>query len=67
MRGIEVRETLTNEWKKRSVKENPEYAILTAEISKATFGMTPSQYQKFAFKNNNKERKFLPPKFLSFF
>ncbi len=47
MRGIEVRETLTNEWKKRGVKENPEYAILTAEISKATFGMTPNQYQKF--------------------
>jgi DNA-damage-inducible protein D len=47
MRGIEIRETLTNEWKKRGVKENPEYAILTAEISKATFGMTPSQYQKF--------------------
>jgi len=47
MRGIEVRETLTDEWKKRGIKENPEYAILTAEISKATFGMTPSQYQKF--------------------
>lgn len=47
MRGIEVRETLTNEWKNRGVKEDPEYAILTAEISKATFGMTPSQYQKF--------------------
>ena len=47
MRGIEVRETLTDEWKKRDVKEDREYAILTAEISKATFGMTPSQYQKF--------------------
>ena len=47
MRGIEVRETLTSEWKKRGIKENPEYAILTAEISKATFGMTPGQYQKF--------------------
>ncbi|MFA6296464.1 MAG: Bro-N domain-containing protein [Patescibacteria group bacterium] len=47
MRGIEVRETLTNEWKKRRVKEGQEYAILTAEISKATFGMTPSEYQKF--------------------
>ncbi len=46
MRGIEVRETLTDEWKKRGVKEGQEYAILTAEISKATFGMTPSQYQK---------------------
>ena len=47
MRGIEVRETLTDEWKKRKVKEGQEYAILTAEISKATFGMTPSEYQKF--------------------
>ena len=37
MRGIEVRETLTDEWKKRGVKEGQEYAILTAEISKATF------------------------------
>jgi DNA-damage-inducible protein D len=47
MRGIEVRETLTNEWKNRGVKEGQEYAILTAEISKATFGMTPNEYQKF--------------------
>lgn len=47
MRGIEVRETLTDEWKKRGVQEGQEYAILTAEISEATFGMTPSEYQKF--------------------
>ena len=47
MRGIEVRETLTDEWQKRKVKEGREYAILTAEISKAAFGMTPSQYKKF--------------------
>ena len=47
MRGIEIRETLTDEWKKRSVGTDREYAILTAEISKATFGMTPSQYKKF--------------------
>lgn len=47
MRGIEIRETLTDEWKKRNVGGNKEYAILTAEISKATFGMTPSQYKKF--------------------
>lgn len=47
MRGIEVRETLTDEWKKREVGGDREYAILTAEISKATFGMTPSQYKKF--------------------
>jgi DNA-damage-inducible protein D len=47
MRGIEVRETLTDQWKKRNVGEDREYAILTAEISKAAFGMTPSQYKKF--------------------
>jgi hypothetical protein len=47
MRGIEIRETLTDEWKKRKVGEDREYAILTAEISKATFGMTPSKYKKF--------------------
>ncbi|MBI4078959.1 MAG: Bro-N domain-containing protein [Candidatus Levybacteria bacterium] len=47
MRGIQVREQLTNEWKNRDVGGDREYAILTAEISKATFGMTPSQYKKF--------------------
>ncbi len=47
MRGIEIREELTEEWQKRGVKEQKEYAILTAEISKATFGMTPSQYKEF--------------------
>jgi len=47
MRGIEIRETLTDEWQKRGAKEQREYEILTAEISKATFGMTPSQYKKF--------------------
>jgi hypothetical protein len=36
-----------NEWKNREVGGDKEYAILTAEISKATFGMTPSQYKKF--------------------
>lgn len=47
MRGIAVRDELTNEWKKRGVKEQAEYAILTAEISKATFGMTPTEYKHF--------------------
>lgn len=47
MRGIQVREQLTNEWKNREVGGDREYAILTAEISKATFGMTPSQYKRF--------------------
>jgi len=42
LRGIAVRDELTDEWKKRGVKEQKEFAILTAEISKATFGMTPA-------------------------
>ncbi|MBU3942579.1 Bro-N domain-containing protein [Patescibacteria group bacterium] len=47
MRGIEIRETLTDEWQKRGIRQQKEYEILTAEISKATFDMTPSQYKKF--------------------
>lgn len=46
MRGIAIREELTEEWKNRGVEGSREYAILTAEISKATFGMTPSQHKK---------------------
>jgi hypothetical protein len=46
IRGIMVRDELTNEWKIRGVKEGKEYAILTAEISKATFGIVPSEYKK---------------------
>ncbi|MFT4202570.1 MAG: BRO family protein [Chitinophagaceae bacterium] len=46
MRSIAIREELTDEWKNRDVKEQIEYAILTAEISKATFGLTPSEYKK---------------------
>lgn len=47
MRGIQVREELTSEWKERGVGASREFAILTAEISKATFGMTPSEYKDF--------------------
>ncbi len=46
MRGIAIRETLTNEWEQRGVKEQREYAILTAEISEATFGLKPSEHKK---------------------
>ena len=45
MRGIAIREELTDEWKKREVKEKREYEILTAEIAKAAFGITPSQHK----------------------
>jgi hypothetical protein len=46
-RGISIRDELTDEWNKRGVKSDIGYAILTAEISKATFGMNPSEYKKF--------------------
>ncbi len=45
MRGIQVRSELTEEWKNRDVGGTQEYAILTAEISKATFGMTLTEYK----------------------
>ncbi|MDD5054822.1 MAG: Bro-N domain-containing protein [Candidatus Peribacteraceae bacterium] len=45
MRGIAIREELTDEWNQRGVKEAREYAILTSEISKAAFGLTPSEYK----------------------
>lgn len=46
MRSIEIRSTLTDTWKQHGVQEAKEYEILTAEISKAAFGMTPSEYKK---------------------
>jgi len=45
MRSIAIREELTDEWKNRGIQEQRDYAILTAEISKATFGLTPSEYK----------------------
>jgi hypothetical protein len=47
VRGIAIRDELTQEWQQRGVKEQREYAILTAEISRATFGMTPTEYKEF--------------------
>lgn len=47
VRGIIIRDELTDEWKKRNVGLEKEYAILTAEISKATFDMTPKEYKEF--------------------
>jgi DNA-damage-inducible protein D len=46
VRGIAVRDELTGEWKKRGIQEQKDFAILTAEISKATFGLTPSDYKR---------------------
>lgn len=47
MRGIAIREELTDEWQNRGAREQKDYEILTAEISKATFGITPNEYGQF--------------------
>ena len=47
LRGIAIRQNLTDEWKRCGITSDQDYAILTAEISKATFGMTPSEYKDF--------------------
>ncbi|KAF5421316.1 MAG: BRO family, N-terminal domain [Candidatus Methanocomedens sp.] len=54
LRGIAVRQDLTDEWQKRGINEHIEFAILTAEISKASFGLMPSEYKKLkGLKNEN--------------
>ena len=46
VRGIAVRDELTGEWQKRGIQDQKDFAILTGEISKATFGLTPGEYKK---------------------
>ena len=46
LRGMAIRQNLTDEWKERGIKQQRDYAILTAEIPKATFGLTPGEYKK---------------------
>lgn len=46
MRGIAVREELTDEWQKRGAQNDKDYEILTAEVSQAAFGLKPSEYKK---------------------
>jgi DNA-damage-inducible protein D len=45
LKSIDIRKQLTDEWQQRSVKEGQEYAILTAEIAKATFSLTPTEHK----------------------
>ena len=47
MRIIEIRKDLTAEWDRVCVEEGMEYAILTNEISKASFGLTPKQHRRY--------------------
>ncbi len=54
LRGIAIRQDLTDEWKNRDIKQQKDFAILTNEISKATFGKTVGEYKKFkSLKRNN--------------
>ena len=46
VRGIAVRDALTGEWQKRGIQDQKAFAILTPEISKATFGLTPADYKQ---------------------
>lgn len=55
LRGIAIRQNLTDEWKKRGITEERDYAILTAEISKATFGLTPSEYKELKGLNDKNQ------------
>ena len=45
LRGIAIRQNLTDEWKERGITSESGFAILTSEISKATFGLTPAEYK----------------------
>lgn len=47
LRGIAIRQNLTDEWQERGIFSAKDYAILTAEISKATFGMAPIEYRQY--------------------
>ena len=47
LRGIAIRQNLTDEWQERGITKEKDFAILTAEISKATFGMTPGEYRNY--------------------
>jgi DNA-damage-inducible protein D len=61
MQTIEVRKQLTDEWKNRGVKEGQDYAILTAEIAKATFGLTPSEHSKLKGLDRQNLRDHMTP------
>lgn len=46
IRSIEVKKDLTAEWDRFGVEEGLEYALLTNEISKASFGISTGEHKK---------------------
>lgn len=61
MRGIEARKRLTDEWKTRDVKEGQEYSILTAEIAKGTFGLSPTKHKELKGLDKQNLRDHMTP------
>ena len=58
VRGVAIRDELTEEWDKRGAKSKQDYSILTADISRATFGLTPTEYKRLkGLKNENLDAK----------
>src|SRR3990172_3747269 len=58
VRGVAIRDELTDEWDKRGAKSKQDYSILTADISRATFGLTPTEYKRLkGLKNENLDAK----------
>ena len=55
LRGIAIRQNLTDEWKERGIDSKRDYAILTAEISKAAFGLTPAEYKNLKGLTGNQD------------
>lgn len=58
IRGIAIRQDLTDEWKDRGIEENRDFAILTNEIAKATFGVGIKEHKEIKdldtkFENQN--------------
>ena len=67
LRSIAIRGELTEEWHQRGVQEGKEYAILTAEIARATFGVTPAEHGKLKALGKVKPRNSSSVKFFSHF
>ena len=58
IRGIAIRQELTDEWQQRGIQEKKDFAILTNEISKATFGVDINKHKEIKgldtkYKNQN--------------
>lgn len=45
LRGMAIRQNLTDEWQQRGITEDRDFAILTAEIARATFGVSPAEHK----------------------